>query len=418
MIAAAAWMDTMLLKQMLEAPVTSSKLVVYDALRPFDRESLLKEVVGLANARVDGPRNILFGVNPGALNGNAVVGIPDSAIGELKRAHRLVSSLVEPVLDLAFIFDRINGKLVGALEIDGCEYGPYFLAQDLTDELHRGACWIREERDLLAIERHELLNGHAAATEGTVLDVSPDDVSLFVGFNDEPECEFIEVTVPDTSDPPFAEEEGVTNDGTEMSTNFAQALKDTVGTVTTQILRMAGQERSSDDDSDNTQSVGVQVAEAARKHYFYEERAVKVELCIRNEGDVDLEDLHVEIGFPRLPGFDVADQIYTSPFDKRSAAEIKKLGYPAVKHKDDAIIVKTTLDTLLTDSTHPLFGTPLRFAVGPEALGRKLGMQYVLRRADGLRLGNGRLKVRLGRKPVKESGNGAAKTHYQSLDDE
>ena len=37
----------------------------------------------------------------------------------------------------------------------------------------------------MAIERHELLNGHAAATEGTVLNVSPDDVSLFVGFNDE-----------------------------------------------------------------------------------------------------------------------------------------------------------------------------------------------------------------------------------------
>ena len=87
MIAAAAWMDTMLLKQMLEAPVTSSKLVVYDALRPFDRESLLKEVVGLANARVDGPRNILFGVNPGALNGNAVVGIPDSALSASSSAR-------------------------------------------------------------------------------------------------------------------------------------------------------------------------------------------------------------------------------------------------------------------------------------------------------------------------------------------
>ena len=139
-------MDTMLLKQMLASPTTSSELLVFDPFQSFDRESLVREVIGLANASVEGPRNILFGVNPGGVNGAKVVGIPDEAIGDLKRAHRLISGLVEPLLDLAFIFDRIDGKLVGALEIDGCEFGPYFLAQDLSDELRRGACWQSDGR--------------------------------------------------------------------------------------------------------------------------------------------------------------------------------------------------------------------------------------------------------------------------------
>ena len=95
--------------------------VEVDPFQAFDRENLVKEVVGLANAQLEGPRHILFGVNPGGMNGN-IVGIPNDAIGDLKRAHRLISSLVEPLLDLAFIFDCINGKLVGALEIDGCEF--------------------------------------------------------------------------------------------------------------------------------------------------------------------------------------------------------------------------------------------------------------------------------------------------------
>ena len=112
-------METMLLKQMLTSPTTSSELLVYDPFRAFDRESLVQEVIGLANAEVEGPRNILFGVNPGGVNGAKIVGIPDSAIGDLKRAHRLISAMVEPLLDLAFIFDRVDGKLVGALEIDG-----------------------------------------------------------------------------------------------------------------------------------------------------------------------------------------------------------------------------------------------------------------------------------------------------------
>lgn len=42
----------------------------------------------------------------------------------LTKAHRAVSALVKPIVHLAFIFDKIEGRLVGALEIDGCDDGP------------------------------------------------------------------------------------------------------------------------------------------------------------------------------------------------------------------------------------------------------------------------------------------------------
>ncbi len=387
-----AWMDTMLLKQMLVAPTTSSELLVYDAFQSFDRESLVKEVIGLANARVDGPRNILFGVNPGGVNGKKIVGIPDNAVGDLKRAHRLVSSLVEPLLDLAFVFDRIDGKLVGALEIDGCEFGPYFLAQDLSDELRRGACWQREGRELVEIDRREILNGHTQVSEEVVPVELPDSVPLSVGFNDDPDCEFIEVTVPDSSNPPFAEE-GAGGETTK-SKNVAQALKDTMK-LTTRMLKIARTDEAADAASGDADDAGREIAEAARKHYFYEECAVHVDLCIRNEGDMDIDDLAVELGLPRLPGLDVADRIYTSPFDKRSAAEVSKLDYPDVEHRDDAIFARTTIESISANSTQPLFGTSLRFAVATEALGKKLALRYVLRATDGRRLCEGRVKMRI-----------------------
>ena len=91
----------MLLKRLLESPKTSSDLLVYDPFGEINREELVKEVIGLANADVEGPRNILFGVNSGAVDGNGIVGVPEDAVSDLKKAHRLVSSLVEPVLDLA-----------------------------------------------------------------------------------------------------------------------------------------------------------------------------------------------------------------------------------------------------------------------------------------------------------------------------
>jgi len=400
----AAWMDTMLLKQMLVSPTTSSELLVYDPFQSFDRESLVKEVIGLANARVDGPRNILFGVNAGSVNGTKIVGIPDSAVGDLKRAHRLVSGLVEPLLDLAFIFDRIDGKLVGALEIDGCEFGPYFLAQDLSEELRRGACWQRDGGALVAIDRRELMNGHTQAGEEVAPVVLPDNVPMSVGFNNDPDCEFIEVPVPDSSNPPFAEE-GAGGE-TRKSRNIAQTLKDTMR-LTTQMLKMAKTDQSPDTVSSDADDDGEEIAEAARKHYFYEECAAKVDLCIRNDSDIDIEDLAVELGLPRLPGLDVADRIYTSPFDKRSANTVNRLSYPDVEYRDDAMFVRTTVGLIPANHTQALLGTSLRFAVGTEALGKKLALRYVLRAADGRRLCEGRVKIRFGEKPVDASSDTA-----------
>ena len=70
----------MLIRQLLESPKTTSDLVVYDPFKAPDREELVKEVIGLANADIEGPRHLLFGVNPGAVEGQGIVGIPETAM--------------------------------------------------------------------------------------------------------------------------------------------------------------------------------------------------------------------------------------------------------------------------------------------------------------------------------------------------
>lgn len=385
----------MLLKQMLVAPTTTSDMVVFDAFKPFDRDTLVREVIGLANAEVEGPRYILFGVNPGGVDGKKIVGISDDTVTQIKRAQRLVSSLVEPSLDLAFIFDKVDSKLVGALEIDGCDFGPYFVAHDLGGELSRGACWRRQGRELVALERNEMQNGHANAVAEEAPVVIPHDVLLSVGFDDDPDCEYIEVDVPDSSEPPFAEEYSDDSDDneTKSSRTLAESLKNTVSMMTTQMLKLG---KASDEDD-----AGKQIAEAARNHYFYEECAVKVDLCIRNDSDVDIDELAVEFGVPLVDGFEVVDRIYTSPFDKRAAGASSKTAYPEVEVREDAAYIRTTVKKLAANGTKQLFGNKLRLAVGPDALGRKLAMQYVLRTADGRKIGDGRVKIRLGTKPRK-----------------
>ena len=390
-------MDTMLLKQLLASPTTSSELLVFDPFQSFDRESLVREVIGLANASVDGPRNILFGVNPGGVNGQKIVGIPDTAIGDLKRAHRLISGLVEPLLDLAFIFDRIDGKLVGALEIDGCEFGPYFLAHDLSDELRRGACWQRDGRDLVEIDRRQLLNGHAQASVEVEDTALPDDVRVSVGFNDDPDCEFVEITAPDASNPPFADEDSSSD--TSMTRTITRTLKDTMR-LTTQMLNLSKDDASANDESCDVDDAGKAIAEAARKHYFFEECAAMVDLCIRNDCDTALKDVAVEIGMPRVPGLDVADRIHTNPFDKRAAGVSSQSSYPDVEHRDKAVFIRTTIGSIAANDTQALFGTPLRFSARNKALGKKVALSYKLRASDGRKLCEGRVKVRFSEAPA------------------
>ena len=383
----------MLLKQLIESPITSSKLVVCDPFREPDQEELVKEVIGLANAAVDGPRNILFGINAGALDGGGIVGIAESAMAELKKAHRELSALIEPVLHLAFIFDRINGKLVGALEIDGCDDRPYIIGKNFSENLSRGQCWIREGRDLRAVQPADVSKpSEPIPVEKPTVSAKPP--RLIVGLNEEPDCVLLEMSIPDASEPPFATEETQVNKANDLK----KTIREKIGTVTTRILRLGGASKrepaaeSEDSESDEAQTV----LSDANNHYYFEEKALKLNICICNKGSERVENVSIKLGFPRLPDFDVVDRLYVSPFDKRSAQEIRNLGYPQVEHRDRGVFVRSSIDLLTPDSPKQAFKCDLRLAVGPRMRRKKVAILYTLYGPDKQRIGKGRLKIKFG----------------------
>lgn len=398
----------MLLNQLLISPKSSARLLVCDPFRMPDEGELVKEVIGLANANVDGPRYILFGVNAAAMEGSGIVGIAESAMTDLKKAHRLISSLIEPVLHLAFIFDRINGKLVGALEVDGCDDGPYVVGRNFSEKLSHGRCWIREGRNLRAVERDDL-----AIVSESEPDEEPDEEpneertqgteapSIEVGFNDQPDCKLIEMPLHDTSNPPFGDE----NRKIEQPLDLKKVITNTIETVTAQVLRLRRLPGHDDVESDEVgaeeKTDGSDEAEslfsAANNHYFFEEKALQLNLSVCNKGAVSVGDVRLKLGFPRIPGFDIADRIYVSPFDKRSTHKNSNRGYPDVHCCDDSIIVYSPLAALEPDVAAQAFKCPLRLAVGPEMQGRKIAIRYSLRGQNNRSLGKGLLKIKFGK---------------------
>jgi len=388
----------MLLQQLIQQPITSSKLVVFDPFRMPEPSELVKEVIGLANADVEGPRYILFGVNPGAIDGSKVVGIKDDAAAALKKAHRVISAQVEPVVSLAFIFDRINGKLAGALEIDGGEDGPFIPGEDFAADESGKKTWVREGRELRVVDISDLgVANEEKSTEETE-DEGPAELletpSIDVGFNEEPDCDLIELSIPDTSNPPFVGEKETMGD----QAGLKESLKSAVNTMTTKIVSLA-RGRSKDADPDSSTDV-VKAAQdlitESENHYYYEEKALQVNFSVLNKGSHPVDDLHIELGFPKIEDFDIADRIHVSPFDKSTHPATKNQGYPDVECGKRGFIVRNEIGVLQPAVTTPALKCPLRMAVGPGAQKRKMAVLYTLRRAGEI-VGEGRLKIKFGK---------------------
>ena len=387
----------MLLQQLLQQPVTSSKMVVFDPFRVPEPSELVKEVIGLANADVEGPRYILFGVNPGAIDGSKVVGIKDDAAVALKKAHRVISAHIEPVVSLAFIFDKFNGKLAGALEIDGAEDGPFVPGEEFAADDTGTKTWQRVGRELRIVDISEL--GGVAANESeeeAEEDAGPEPIEIppiEVGFNDEPECSEIELSIPDSSNPPFANEK----DDMGESTSLTQTLKNAVNTMTTKLVGLArGNSKDDDDSSTDVVKAAQDLITDAENHYYFEEKALQINFSVLNTGEHPVDEVEIEFGFPKIDDFDIADRIHMSPFDKSSHPATKNKGYPEVKQIDRGIIVRNRIGTLHPRNATPALRCPIRMAVGPAAQIRKLAVLYTLKRADEV-IAEGRLKIRFGK---------------------
>lgn len=381
----------MLLQQLIQQPITSSKLVVCDPFRMPEPAELVKEVIGLANADVDGPRYLLFGINPGGMEGKKVVGIKDDAAADLKKAHRLISAQIEPVVALAFIFDRINGKLAGALEIDGGEDGPFVPGEEVSAELANGQTWVRQGRDLHVVDISELGSAEASDQEAPAEPLEIPDID--VGFGEDPDCDLIELSIPDTSDPPFL---GEKNDAGSQ-TSLTETLKNAVNTMTTRIVGLA---RGLSKDTDPNSSTDVVKAAQdliteSENHYYYEERALQLNFSVLNTGSQPVDDLQIEFGFPKLDDFDIAERIHMSPFDKSAHPATRNKGYPNVKSASSGIIVRNRIGVLEPAVPTSALRCPIRMAVGPRMQKRKIAVLYTLRRGDEV-ISEGRLKIKFG----------------------
>jgi len=379
----------MLLKKLLQQTSSAPNILFRDPFKAIGQAALIKEVIGLANVEFDGPRYIVFGVNKATMQGNGYVGIPSDQLADLKKAHRLVSMLVKPMVDLSFIYDELDGKIVGALEIDGCDEPPYVVRRNYADELVRGRSYIREGREIR--EASDTILQAMSASAGL-----SKEWNIALGLGTNYACDFLEVEVPDTSDPPSAR----LKHELERKFDWKQATVEAIGTLNTNIVKlMTGRHRRVAEPAESEEEALALFQKAAERgaaeadnFYFFEERAVRLQLTLRNNDAADLKDVKLSVALPKSEGFVVVDRLHTDPKDKSDPAAAAR--YPKVRSMEQGIVVTVELGTVAANSSRSVFATPLRLAVGRAMHAKKIGIHYSLQASNKEPIERGRLKMR------------------------
>ena len=369
-----------LLQQSAEAP---GLLLQGNAWGVAEHANLLREVLGLANAAVKGPRYILFGVSRDDAE-LSFLKLSDNDLVILESYPDLVARYVEPRLSIETLAGTASGHLLAALIINSCDNPPYMIKTDASRDLQRGSCWVREGGLCRPAQRADFdrmyrLNSKLQSDVG--------DHIVQLGFGAEPNQKLLTLSLPDVSKPPSAQIAARLKREIQAREAARQTNIEETGLARLLHARFYGNEKPFAGHGLDTlvqrYETVVDNYSAHDNYYFFETQAVKLNFSAVNTGPSTLKNVRILLSLPYADSFRVADQLY-GPADKSvSRQESELLGYPAVQRQEKAVQIKTAFSNLEPNKVMPVFEQSLRIAVSPKLAGKKVALRYLIV-ADGL----------------------------------
>ena len=370
------------LENLLKKPADSPDLHLREAMYgTADHTSLLQEVMGLANADVgSGHRYILFGVLRAGEGKPGFKPLPEGASKVLQNYADIVNQYLEPDLKVVPLYGDIQGNFVAALEISFCTNPPYMVKLDVSAELRRGACWVREGGLFRPAQRADLdrMHRHAAVNKKT----ASNNNIVHVGLGNDPNNTRLKLVMPDVMNPPSRLAASRIQD--EINSKKVAADVDFVDTDMDRLIhaRLYGNESKYKEQGIDTLMEGLNAVMESHSvdddYYYLETNAVKINLSMVNTGHKALEDVSIILTLPVVDEFKVVDRLYPQPGKSRTHKESELLGYPSVKIYNKAVHVKCKIDQLEPDQPIRVFEEDLRIRVLPQLAGRKVRVRYTL----------------------------------------
>ena len=353
----------------------------------------LRDVIAVANARVDGSRFIIVGVEHDGNAARTVHAVDEKDFSGKPPYQALVAEFVEPPIRIEYQPLTLDGKRVGVFEIFDCQDRPYMARIDHSEHLRRGDAYVRVKDTPVKMGRRQLQELFEQKFHGSM---SEDTVEI--GFAGEILYKDLRVPTIDLSKMPSAIERGKLTELIDV-TKQSQDLEKTSGLARLTHARLFGSDSPYEDRTPTSllqeKSAAGETYEHEDRHFLFEINSQKIQLVVLNQGESPIENASLSLLMPQHEAFYVANALpkilRDGKFVDRSPVELTD--YPSVILKNNAVHVSCSLGDIPCGSPVPAFERSLRICVGNELKGRKFGIQYALHGKNLRQPAKGKLRL-------------------------
>lgn len=329
---------------------------------------LLKDVLALANAHVDGERLIVIGVKLRPGHPRELRGIMEEVV-DAGNYQQLIAENVEPELEVDYVTEQIDGKKFGILRIPDQSLGrPFLMKKDYRD-LTKGTGFIRRGTTTDRLTRDDYDRIYEIRCEDKSLD---DEIALSFS-RDQHDHTHLLVPQADLSDLPSGTAEQkirrILDERTGESKQFPF-----VGMSAMSVLgySVPYENRSTEELKRDLSKVRETYFEDDLYHVF-EKRGQKVQVFLVNSSKEHyLENATVKLIIPSTDGLLIAPEFPRKP-GRSVATDIFEIqNYPTVETDRAHATVTVEVGDVRHGLPEPIFGEKLRIAATAAAAGAEI----------------------------------------------
>ncbi|MEM9402636.1 MAG: ATP-binding protein [Pseudomonadota bacterium] len=354
-------------------------------------EELLRDVLAMANAAVDGHRYIVTGVDQDGLARRQLRGVPDTDFARSPSYVSLVADHIEPPLRIKYFPISLHDKQIGIVEIGDCPDKPYMMRTDYSETLRRGDAYARVGTRAVKLGRRQLKTMFEAQFRDSM---TSDQVEI--GFAGEQIAKFRQLRTFDIGARPSLV-------ASKKLREFLEARRRARRRGDTSMMARLTHARLYGSDSPyeyrSPEELEAELARVQSEYverdaeFLFSEHGDRLQMVIYNQGQEALRDVSLTVVLPSHEEFLVAESIPGQAVSSARRVSDGQPCYPQVTVSDGAIQVTTTIGEVAPGDVVESFTQPLRICAGHALRGRRIGLQYVLSASNLRKPAKGKLKL-------------------------
>lgn len=310
-------------------------------------ESLIKDILSMANAGVDGDRYIIIGIKYKNSGDRDIKGIEREEFVDSAIYQQLVRDNIEPELDIDYFSHELEGKYLGIIRIKNCTNKPYMMKKDFKS-LNKGDCFIRKGSSQSRMIREDYDRIMAKRLRK---DKFNGNVNIY--FSGYPQDKEITLETSDGRDLPS---ERIARKIKQLIEEKKKQLKEdlyinSVPHIKNPFFTVPYEKRSIAELEEDFRNVKERFRN--QDYYeFFELRSHKLNITIINEGNEYIEDAEFHVDIDKMDGLIISEEIYNNPKDvsnfSGAIGTLDFMRYPKIEDKGRYIRIynSTMLDGL------------------------------------------------------------------------